>query len=94
MGKSCLRFLDRLTITMQSLIRVAHVQQNFRTIREGWISIDNRRGSVPDLLANICRPAIQCLTSDDLARVPLVDDLSPRLAGICAVRVKGRYEGA
>ena len=100
-------------ITIQSLIRVTYVQQNFKTtnvegsfleeeglegeVKSGWISVGNRGGS----LFQICGPTTSIdLTSrvarraDDLTREPLVADLSSRLAGICAVRVKGRYDGA
>ena len=67
-------------------------------MKTGWISIDNRRGggSIPDLGAttSIDLPSSVVCRADDLTREPLVAELSPRLSGICAVRVKGRYDGA
>ena len=65
-------------------------------VKSSWISVGNWGSgeSIPDLRANnIYRPAI-ARRADDLTKEPLVADLSPRLAGICAVRVKGRYDGA
>ena len=66
-------------------------------MKSGWISVGNRGGSP----FQICWPttSIDLLSSvacwaDDLMRELLVADLSPHLAGICAVRVKGRYDGA
>ena len=99
----CQATLTIITITMQSLIRVAYVQQNFKTtnveegfedlVKSGWISVGNRGG----ILFQICRPTTSidlpssvAHLADDLRR-DLVADLSQRLARICAVRVKGRY---
>ena len=101
-----------LTVTIQSLVGVGHVQQNFKTTNaEGsflwrgrfWgrseIRLDQCRWwkgeSIPDLpTTSIDLPSSVARRADDLTREPLVADLSPRLAGICAVRVKGRYDGA
>ena len=66
-------------------------------MKSGWISLDN----LGESLFQICRPATSidlqssvARRADDLTREPLVVDLSPRLAGICEVRVKSRYDGA
>ena len=48
--------------------------------------------SIPDLRANtIDLPSSVISRADDLTRVV---DLSPRLAGICTMQVKGRYDSA
>ena len=65
--------------------------------KSDWISVGNRGGS----LFQICGPTTStdlpsriARRADDLTREPLVADLSPRLAGIWAVRVKDRCDGA
>ena len=57
-------------------------------VKSGWINVGNRAGS----LFQICGPTTYLDLSssvarraDDLTREPLTADLSPRLAGICAV---------
>ena len=66
-------------------------------MKSGWIIIGNRKGSLFQicwLTTSIDLPSSVACQADDLNREPLVVDLSPRLAGIYGVRVKGRYDGA
>ena len=66
-------------------------------MKSGWISVGNRGGSLFQICgptSSIDLPPSVARRADDLTSEPLVADLSPRLAGICAEQVKGRYDGA
>ena len=63
-------------------------------MKSGWISVGNRGRSLFQICGpttSIDLPSSVARRADDLTREPLVADLSPRLAGICALRVTGRF---
>ena len=67
-------------------------------MKSGWISVGNRGADLfpicgPRTSIGLYLPSSVARRADDLTREPLVADLSPRLTGICAVRVKGRCDG-
>ena len=59
-------------------------------MKSGWISVGNRGGGslfqICGSTTSIDLPSSVARRADDLTKEPLVADLSPRLAGICAVQ--------